>query len=847
VECGPQPCSATSTACPGLHFVDRLIDDMPGLLSVKDVATRRYVRVNPTFCHFMGKPAEALLGRTVAEAGIEDAPAFELADDAAVALPDEPQQRIFETGSPHGRRWLKAVKTVVRGESGQPSHILTFETDITELVEAERALGESRAFLAEIVRNLPCALSVKDADTRRYVLTHGLAKPRSDRQRDAAGCRVEDLYPPDYAARIAVMDDAVVADPQRPVEAEIEMVQSPGPIWHRVRKVAVRDADGACRWIVSLTEDVTEQRRTVEDLRHSEASLRRSQAFARIGSWWRSLDGGPIEWSAEMYRIYGRDPQSFVPTAAAIVAQIHEDDRPAFLASRKAAIEGGASRFGFTKRIRAEGGIVRHVRVEAEIERDAGGRPVALFGTTQDVGELIEAERRIRELALHDALTGLANRRLFDDRLGQAVREARRPAKQVAVLCLDLDDFKGVNDTLGHAFGDSLLRRVAERLRTVVRDTDTVGRLGGDEFAVILRNIAGPDEAQALAERAIAALGRPFLIDGRDLSITVSIGIVLHDPRRGAAPDLLRFADLALYDAKAAGRGCWRFFSPEMEAALALRMQLEAKLRLAIASGGITLAFQPQICLRTGRVVGVEALARWEDPDLGPVPPDRFIGIAETIGQIVPLGEQVLRAACRQARAWIDAGLDPGRISVNLSPAQFAYQDLVEVVRSALAEAGLPPWRLEIEVTESMLMRDPIGAAETLARLRRLGVGVALDDFGIGYSSLGHLKRFPLDKLKLDRSFVQDLPGDAGEEAIARTILSLGHILGLVVVAEGIETEAQRRFLAAEGCDQGQGFLFAPPLAASELARHLRGQPPIAGRLDRASAGPYKPARAVPR
>lgn len=382
----------------------------------------------------------------------------------------------------------------------------------------------------------------------------------------------------------------------------------------------------------------------------------------------------------------------------------------------------------------------------------------------------------------------------------------------MAIHCLDLNDFKGVNDTLGHAVGDELLSQVAQRLTAPLRSSDTVARLGGDEFAIIQAPVQVEEEASLLAERVIEILGAAYRIDDHDIFTSTSIGIAL-SPTNGRNPEkLLRFADTALYQAKDQGRGSYRFFSPEMQERLHHRKRLEHDLRDAVDAGQFSLHFQPQYCLRSERLLGAETLLRWNHPELGWIPPDEFIPIAEEIGQILAIGRYVLREACREARRWIDVGATDFRVAVNLSPAQFAYQNLLETVRWALADANLPSHYLELEITETILMRDRETTINTLLGLSNLGISLALDDFGTGYSSLSYPRRFRIDKIKIDRSFIADVPTNADGVTLVQTILKLGHSLGLRVTAEGIESKTQYDFLVQQGCVEAQGFLLSKPL-----------------------------------
>ncbi|WP_083467717.1 putative bifunctional diguanylate cyclase/phosphodiesterase [Methylobacterium tarhaniae] len=424
-----------------------------------------------------------------------------------------------------------------------------------------------------------------------------------------------------------------------------------------------------------------------------------------------------------------------------------------------------------------------------------------------DVTEQRRAERRIAHMAHHDALTGLPNRVLFHQRLAEAVA-AGLP---LGLLCLDLDHFKLVNDTLGHPAGDALLREVAERLRACLDADGLVARLGGDEFAIL--GPGGRDVLLGLADRIIAALGRPFALDGQDVTIGASVGIALA-PEHGDDPDgLLRKADTALYAAKADGRRTRRLFEPAMDAALQSRRALERDLRAAIAAEALEVHYQPLVATGSLAVTGCEALLRWRHPDRGFVSPGAFIPVAEETGLIAPLGEWVLRRACREAAGW------PGgvRVAVNLSPAQFRTPDLVGTVARALAESGLDPARLELEITEQVMLEESTANVAVLHRLRGLGVRIAIDDFGTGYASLSYLQAFPFDKIKIDRSFTAAVGREATAVAIVQAVIGLGASLGITTLAEGVETEAQLAFLRRSGCGEVQGFLFSRPVPADEL------------------------------
>jgi diguanylate cyclase (GGDEF)-like protein len=459
--------------------------------------------------------------------------------------------------------------------------------------------------------------------------------------------------------------------------------------------------------------------------------------------------------------------------------------------------------------------------VDLSADADVAGTVVSIY----DITRRKLAEQELAHQAFHDGLTGLANRSLFVDRAEQALRRAGRTGAPPVVLCLDLDGFKDVNDSLGHLAGDRLLRVVADRLRDAVRAGDTAARLGGDEFAVLLDDTGGgPAEAEALAGRLLGLLAEPIELDGQRVSVGVSIGLVAADPQ-STPESLLRDGDIAMYRAKAAGRKRWLAFTPDMRTAELERIELERELAGALHGGQLRLAYQPVLDLRTERVVGFEALLRWASPTLGPVGPDRFVPVAEACGLIVPIGRWVLGEAARTAARWQRAhGVDRLSMAVNVSARQLADAAFLGDVEAVLADSGIAPGTLVLEITETALVTDPETVGRRLAELRRMGVRIALDDFGTGYSSLSWLRTFPVDVLKIDRSFVQLLTGPGQDAAIVHGLLQLARTLRLEVVAEGVENEEQRDVLRNERCDMAQGWLFAPAMPEEDAGR-LLGDP----------------------
>ncbi len=452
--------------------------------------------------------------------------------------------------------------------------------------------------------------------------------------------------------------------------------------------------------------------------------------------------------------------------------------------------------------------------------RDEGGRTFNYIGTFTDISRIKQSERQLEHLAHHDPLTHLPNRLLLRSRLDHAIDRTARDGGQGALLFLDLDRFKNVNDSLGHPAGDTLLQMVAKRLLARLRETDTLARLGGDEFAVLIEELPSPQEAASVAQSLIEEMKRPFLLpDGHKLYVGTSIGIsIFPDDGKASAP-IIRNADAALYQAKGGGRATFRFYTEALTIAANARVKLETQLRRGIEQHEFILDYQPLVSMADNRITGVEALVRWQSPTDGLVPPLQFVPLAEGNGLIVPLGDWVLRTACRQMKRWLDADSRLSCMAVNLSSVQFRQPDITEMVEAALRDSGLPAHFLELEITERGLMEFGPDAEAKLATLKALGVRLAIDDFGTGYSSLAYLKRFPIDKLKVDRSFVHAIPVDTAAIEIATAVVALGKTLHLEVLAEGVETKAQRDLLRKLGCNTAQGYLFDRPLCAGELTQ----------------------------
>ncbi|MGI8684602.1 MAG: putative bifunctional diguanylate cyclase/phosphodiesterase [Acidimicrobiales bacterium] len=597
----------------------------------------------------------------------------------------------------------------------------------------------------------------------------------------------------------------------------------------------LRDDAGDLVGRILCVQDVTERCEAVAQLRANERRLADAQEIARLGSWEWDLVTGTMKWSDQLFRITGL-PNDWAPDYERFLHRIDRADRQRVKDAVQTSLLTGRP-YDVIYRVPLPGRPDCIVHARGDVVTDAAGAPVVMRGTVQDVTEakvaeasLREANARMEELATRDQLTGLTNRSLFSDRLDQALAMGARGQRNVAVLFVDVDRFKNINDSLGHHCGDEVLVEVSSRIVHALRASDTVARLGDDEFAVLLGGSTTPEEAAAAAERVLAALRPPFTGAGIEFFVGASIGVALWPEDCGSKVELLQHADVAMHRAKAAGGNRFEMFQPAMTVAAHEHLRMEADLRRAVDGEEFFLRYHPQVDLVTGAVTGVESLLRWAHPSSGEIGPDTFIPLAEETALILPIGDWVLGEACRQAARW-RAELDtPLCMAVNVSPLQLAQPDFVETVVRVLAETGLPPSALELEVTESILIEDTGPAIRALRALRELGVGLAIDDFGTGYSSLSSLRRFLVDRVKLDMSLISELgKGDdsarEGNGALVAAAINLAHALGLPTVAEGIVHERQVQTLASFGCEQGQGFYWTQPLLASELPPWLADRP----------------------
>jgi diguanylate cyclase (GGDEF)-like protein len=696
-------------------------------------------------------------------------------------------------------------------------------TQIASLEDRERQLQLQNLRFEAAVNTMGNGLCMFDRDMRLVICNDqyaGLYHLPSELRQPGTPLkvllehRVENGIFPTGQRETYVAERLALAQTGEPNEHVVQMNDG------RYLRVAHRPmADGG--W-VATQQDVTESIHQVHELEKREAAvqLEKLRLQAAVDNMSHGLclfdSSRRLVICNERYaRLYGLPPDLITPgTSLARILDYRIEHglhpvggKEAYLKRRFALVEDGVES---TDVVELQDGRIIEIHHQPMVD---GG----WVSTHQDITEQRRNEEKIRYLARHDALTDLPNRTLFSEDMEAAEARIRR-GEPIAVLCIDLDHFKSVNDTLGHTIGDAVLREVGHRLKTCCRGADIVARLGGDEFAVLIGPLRQPSAAAMLAERVVKSIAEPFDIGDHRVLIGASIGIAV-SPNDGAdATTLFKNADLALYRAKGEGRSTFHFFEKGMDAALQERRNIEVGLRHALANGDLRLVFQPLLSLSDRRICGLEALLRWYHPERGTIAPDAFVPIAEETGLIVPIGEWVLREACSAARDWPDHI----RIAVNLSPVQFKSRHLVDHVRDALAAASLAPDRLELEVTETLLLGENPATLRTLHQLRELGVRISMDDFGTGYSSLNYLRSFPFDKIKIDRTFVHELSTAAGDGlAIVKAVIGLGRSLGISTAAEGVETEAQLDLVVAQGCTEVQGFFFSPPLPAAAVNRLL--------------------------
>ena len=596
------------------------------------------------------------------------------------------------------------------------------------------------------------------------------------------------------------------------------------PIWVRISVAVKRDSDGKRLYDISVVEDITARKQAEDRLRESEERFHSTYELAGIGISHVDADGRFIHANRQLCEMLGYTREELLGLTVKQIS--HPDDVSVTDVERARLHAGETDSFKLEKRYLHKSGRPIWVGLTITVKRDEDGKPQYDISIVEDISARKEAEDRVQYLATHDEMTGLPNRAMFSQLLNHAIKSAHRYEHKFAILFIDLDRFKLINDSLGHAAGDSLLKEMSSRLSACLRASDVVARLGGDEFVVLVQGVNTPSQVATVARNILSVAIKPLEIMGQECRVTASIGICMFPDDANDEQSLMKNADMAMYLAKEEGKNNYQFYSKDIRSLSVERLALESNLRRALEQNELSLHYQAKVNIRTGEIKGVEALLRWQSPKLGSITPAQFIPLAEEMGLIVEIGKWVLRTACMQNVIWQQQGLPPVCMAVNLSPRQFLDQNLLGDIAEVLKETGMAPELLELEITESMVMHNIEQAAKKLRAIKELGVRIAIDDFGTGYSSLAQLKLFPIDTLKVDRSFIREIPKDTEDKAITEAIISMGKTLGLTVVAEGVETAEQQTFLSAHACDEMQGFYFSKPAVPEEFAALLKKHKP---------------------
>jgi diguanylate cyclase (GGDEF)-like protein/PAS domain S-box-containing protein len=776
--------------------------------------------VNRAFCTILGYPADELEGQSFKR--------FTHPDDIVrdeqllheIRSGADPQgavdKRFLRKGG--GEVWVRRSATVVRDAGGQPRFVVGAFVDLTEQRSAQSAIEQQVHFTRALLDAIPNPVYFKDLQGRYGVYNRAFDELFGG-GRNWIGRTVQDMFGDDAAREHQDRDRPLL---ERPASTTYEMLVPTASGETRqmlYNKVSFVDQRGEVAGLIGVITDVTRYKETERALEASEARFRvltesSLDLISVVDADLRILYQSPA-----LRHLLGYEPADTV--GRNVSELIHQDDMEHVRAALRRIIEARQSIEPVEFRIRHRDGMWRTFE---SLGTNCLSNPHihGVVFNSRDVTDRKVIQQRIQHLAYHDNLTGLPNRSLLQDRLAHSIARAERSNRKVAVLFIDLDNFKNINDTLGHDVGDELLRQVSRKLSECVRLEDTIARQGGDEFIVLLDSLEDGRGASIVAQKILNSLRQPFVLSGTEQHVSGSVGIALYPEDGRDAQTLMKNADTAMFHGKGLGKNTYQYFTAQMNIAVKRRMTLESALRRAVMQKDFVLNYQPQINLETGEIIAVEALVRWKTEDSGTVMPGDFIPLAEETGLINEIGEWVLREGCRQAKEWQSMGLTQRRMAINLSARQFSDRGFLDMVTRVLAETGLEPECLELEITESQVMRQTEGMIMLLNKLSEMGVQLAIDDFGTGYSSLSYLKRLPIQKLKIDQSFVRDITVDPNDTAIVVAIINMARSLDLETIAEGVETAGQLALLRSKGCRVGQGFYFSAPVRAEVLYPMLK-------------------------
>lgn len=767
----------------------------------------RFLEVNPAYEQLTGLKASAIIGRTVLDV-LPGTEPYWIEIFGHVALSGEPT--LYENYSKELGRWYQ-----VRAFSPKTGQFAVIVNDITERREAQQALEASLEFSNNLVRSMQDGFSVLDKNGRTLDANPALCRMTGFSREELVGSSAPFPYwPPEEYGNIQMAFQKTLKGEVS--NFELTFMRKSGerfPVI--VSPSAIEDSNGSVISYIATVKDISERKRTEAEIQKNQADLQEAQRIAHVGSWRLDAATNRVSWSDQLYHILGLNPTLPPPDYTEHQRLFTPESWERLSSALPRTLETGVPYELELEFVRADG---KHgwMLARGEAQRDARNVIVGLHGVAADITEIKQAAAKIEHLAYHDQLTRLPNRLLLLDRLSQALVSSARIGRAGALLFIDLDNFKSLNDTLGHDIGDILLQQVAHRLGLCVREGDTLARLGGDEFVLMLVDLSeqtmeAAAQTEAVGEKILATLSQPYQLAAHAYRCTASIGVTLFNGNHQAIDELMKQADIAMYQAKKAGRNALRFFDPEMQKSITARVLLEGEIRKGLEDRQFDLHYQIQVDSSL-HPIGAEALIRWRHPERGLVSPDQFIPLAEETGLILPIGQWVLETACAQIRAWQEKPLTRNLVlAVNVSAKQFHQVDFVARVQAAVQRHAIDPALLKLEITESLLLENIEDIIATMSVLNEIGVQFSLDDFGTGYSSLQYLKRLPLDQLKIDQSFLRELAADSSDEAIVHTIIATAHSLNLDVIAEGVETEAQRQLLLKNGCTHFQGYLFGTP------------------------------------
>ena len=833
------------------YLLRTLGDNTLDLIYAKD-EQGRFIYANMALAQMTGADSgEKMLGNTDFDFNPPAVAQAYYDDDQLVMRSGQPlvgREELLKNIKTGESRWHSTTKVPLHDDNGKVVGVIGITRDITDSKQAEfnardlnnelekrvaqrtaelsaisATLEQERNLMRTLVDAVPDSIFAKDIHSKFLLANDAVARGMGTTQEDLIGKDDFDFFPKDMAQNFFDDEQAIVRSGEGLVNREeLAANKETGNMrWLLTTKLPVRNDKGETVALVGIGRDITARRRAERALRESEARFRSLIELSSDWYWEQNADLQFIDIedpnnksSYTREEVLGKALKELPNTELLSESWIEYDD---LMAARNPFRDLELRRM-------AANGKAYYISLTGLPAFDENGEFRGYRGIGRDITDRKRSEEHIHFLATHDSLTSLPNRFMFSQILNLTIESAHRHQRKLAVLFIDLDRFKNINDTLGHDAGDFLLREMAARLKQCLRTSDVVGRLGGDEFVILLPEIENAEQIATVAQKVLSASLNPININNQECRVTASIGISVYPEDGLDEQTLMKNADIAMYRAKEEGKNNYQFYSPDIEARSLERLMLENNLRMALERNEFFLHYQAKRNLQTGKIAGVEALVRWQHPELGVISPAQFIPLAEETGLIVLIGRWVLKTACAQNVAWLKQGLPPLCMAVNLSVRQFFDEHLIADVAGALNESGMQPELLEMEITEGMVMQDAERAIRTLTAIKALGVRLAIDDFGVGYSSLAQIKRFPIDTLKVDSSFIRDIPQNREDRAITEAIIAMGRTLSLTVIAEGVETKEQEEFLREHFCDQSQGYYFSKPISPEDFVDFMRQQ-----------------------